>query len=87
MTETLQLLIPIFSALGIGTIIPKLVSWTIDKITSRDREERDAWRQRDHEARLRRDYEEVLHETRLKWHRDTGKDFDNMPPPPTTNGK
>lgn len=86
MTETLQLLIPIFSALGIGSILPKLIGWIIDRVTNRDSEERDAWRQRDHEARLRRDYEEVLHKTRLWWHRDTGKDFDNMPPPPNANG-
>ncbi|GAA1812251.1 hypothetical protein [Nesterenkonia flava] len=82
MTEALQTIIPLATALGLGTILPKLVQWIIDKITRRDEEERNAWRQRDIEAQLRREYEEVLHETRLQWHRETGKEFGDMPMPP-----
>lgn len=87
MTDALQNIIPLITALGLGTILPKLVQWVIDKITQRDEEERSAWRQRDIEAQLRRDYEEALHLTRTRWHRETGKDFEDMPPPPQINGK
>lgn len=53
-----------------------------DTITELKAELRAAEDNADRQAGWRRAYEEVLHRTRLEWHRETDKDFKDMPKPP-----
>ncbi|MHA7620231.1 hypothetical protein ACX12M_17095 [Cellulosimicrobium cellulans] len=59
--ETWALLL---TAIGAGGIITKLVDNTVAWLKGRQAEERDAWAERDKEARARRILEDALHRTR-----------------------
>ena len=58
-----------------------------DTITELKAEVRAVHDDADREATWRRSYEEVLHRTRLEWHRETDKDFKDMPRPPEPPSK
>lgn len=57
-------IISLLAAAGFGGIIVALVNHVADWLKGRKAEERDAWADRDREARARRKLEETLHATR-----------------------
>lgn len=75
-------IIQLVAALGIGGILKQL----IDNVTAwwkgRQQEERDAWAERDKEARARRILEEAMHRTR-RIALDHGATEDELGPWPT----
>ena len=52
------------AVLGLGAILNTLVNAVISWLKGRQTEQRDAWTQRDKEAKARRQLEEMVHETR-----------------------
>lgn len=57
-------IISLAAALGLGSIITKLIDAASDRAKEKRDSEGTAWEQRDHEARARRKLEETLHKTR-----------------------
>lgn len=76
----------LITALGVGSILTKLVDRLLDRRKGRLEAEQTAWEQRDAEARQRRRLEETLHATRHQL-RDHGVPYEDMPPWPSRNGK
>lgn len=73
------------TALGVGSIITKLIDRMLDRRHGRLEQEQSAWEQRDAEARQRRRLEETLHDTRQML-AERGVDYDEMPPWPSRGG-
>lgn len=57
-------IISLLAAAGFGGIIVALIGHIADWLKGRKAEERDAWADRDREARARRKLEDTLHKTR-----------------------
>jgi len=73
------------TALGVGSIITRLVDRLLERRSGRIEQEQSAWEQRDAEARQRRRLEEALHQTRQLLH-ERGVDYDDMPEWPSRAG-
>lgn len=83
----LEDLVLILGALGVGSIMPKLVAALLDWVKGGVKRRREAWELLDRERRLRRRFEEALDETRTGWHRETSKPYEDMPRRPEINRK
>lgn len=73
------MIVALISALGIGTVLSKLVEGLVNWVRGRTDREQTAWEQRDDQARKRRQAEESLHGHRRWTHYNCDIPYDEMP--------
>ena len=79
-------LVTIVVAAVSGGVVTKFIEVLVAWFKGRHAREQTGWDKYDSEVRRRRITEEVLHQTRYEYHRDTGRPYDEMPTVPAFRG-